>query len=152
MTMSTARKPIGDCGPEFGRRFERELRSTIRHDGHETSRRFAARMFEIGRTADRFDRAERIQAECDRLLTLSDAEITMTVSSIDPAPLTATPAPVAPPVRPWEGRGSARAAEGATRPAPSALFAFVRMALEAAALCAFAAGVMLMADALLGRG
>mgnify|MGYP001767638721 CR=1 FL=1 len=55
---------------------------------------------------------------------------------------------------PSRGRRAARRAiaEGATRPAPSALFTFVRMALEAAALCAFAAGVMLMADALLGRG
>ena len=53
--MSTALKPIGDCGPEFGRRVERALRATIcRRDAHEATRRFADRMFEIGRDYDRF--------------------------------------------------------------------------------------------------
>lgn len=60
--MSTARKPICDLGPEFTRRLDREVQ------------RFTRRMFEIGRGADRFDRAEQIQAEADRLLMLSDEE------------------------------------------------------------------------------
>lgn len=34
----------------------------------EISRRFSAAMFGIAVDADRFDRAERVQAECDRLL------------------------------------------------------------------------------------
>lgn len=60
--MSSTRSPIRDLGPEFLRRLDRDVQ------------RFTRRMFEIGRDADRFDRAERIQAECDRLLSLSDEE------------------------------------------------------------------------------
>ena len=60
--MSTALKPVRDIGPEFCRRLDREVQ------------RFSRRMFEIGRHADRFERAERVQAEADRLLTLSDEE------------------------------------------------------------------------------
>lgn len=53
--MTRAYLPPRDCGPEFVRRFARE-------------------MHRIGREATRHDRAERIQAECDRLLKLTDEE------------------------------------------------------------------------------
>ncbi|WP_333822816.1 hypothetical protein [Pinisolibacter sp.] len=149
MTMSTARKPIGDCGPEFGRRFERDLAAAVRRDGREVPRRFAARMIEIGRTADRFERADLIQAECDRLLTLSDEEVAMT-------PISTTGSSITDIARqyPSHGRRAVRRAiaEGTTRPAPSALFTVLRDALEVAALFAFVAMVVLLADALVGRG
>ena len=73
--MSTALKPIRDCGPEFGRRVERRLRAEIRADERDATRDFSARMFEIGRDCDRFERAEAIQAECDRLHALSSPPI-----------------------------------------------------------------------------
>lgn len=60
--MSSVHDPIGDVGPEFLRRFDHEVQ------------RFSRRMFEIARDADRLDRAERLQAECDRLLALPDEE------------------------------------------------------------------------------
>lgn len=69
--MSTARKPIGDLGPEFARRLDRQIQKAAR----ETARAFSRGMFEIARTADRFDRADRIQAECDRLLAHADADV-----------------------------------------------------------------------------
>ena len=53
-----------DLGPEFQRHLERG----VMH--------FARRMHEIGRHSDRFDRADLIQAECDRLARLSDEDAT----------------------------------------------------------------------------
>lgn len=88
--MSTALKPIRDCGPEFGRRFERGLKADLRVAEREAIRRFSHRMFEIGRDCDRFDRAEAIQAECDRLLALSlpvPEEDTMSLDVSAPAPV-----------------------------------------------------------------
>lgn len=70
--MSTARKPIGDLGPEFVRRLDRQFQKAARS----TALAFSRGMFEIARTADRFERADRIQAECDRLLALSDDSAT----------------------------------------------------------------------------
>ena len=61
--MSTALKPIRDLGPEFARRFDHEIQ------------RFSRRMFEIGASAGRFETADAIQAECDRLARLSDEEV-----------------------------------------------------------------------------
>lgn len=58
--MALSHHPPRDIGPEFSRRFARE-------------------MHRIAREAGRFERAERIQAECDRLLTLSDEETTNVV-------------------------------------------------------------------------
>ena len=60
--MSTALKPVRDIGPEFARRLDHEIQ------------RFSRRMFEIGASADRFETADAIQAECDRLAQLSDEE------------------------------------------------------------------------------
>lgn len=61
--MSTATKPVRDLGPEFLRRLDHEVLA------------FARRMFAIGRGCTRFERADQIQAECDRLLGLSDEEV-----------------------------------------------------------------------------
>ncbi len=120
--MSTALKPIGDCGPEFGRRVERALRADLRRDAHEATRRFADRMFEIGRDYDRFDRAEAIQAECDRLFALPLSLEAEDVMSLDFSPLDTTRHPIAAP-HPLTGlvpTRQARRAEGVNHPAPSA--------------------------------
>lgn len=53
--MASVHDTIRDLGPEFARRFSRE-------------------MFRIARTADRFTRAELVQAEVDRLNALTDEE------------------------------------------------------------------------------
>lgn len=62
--MSRVTAPVGDLGPEFARRVAREID------------RAAARFMRIGRTADRFERADLIQAECNRLAGLPTKELT----------------------------------------------------------------------------
>lgn len=53
--MSTALKPIRDIGPEFARKLDHEL-------------------VHAAKGIDRRGRADRVQAECDRLRSLSDEE------------------------------------------------------------------------------
>ncbi len=60
--MSRSYLPPRDLGPEFCRRLDHEVLA------------FARRMFAIGRGCTRFERAEQIQAEADRLLGITDEE------------------------------------------------------------------------------
>ena len=65
--MSSTRSPIRDVGPEFARRVDHE----IQHHARRIAKRFA----EIARSApDCRTAGERVQAEADRLLNLSDVE------------------------------------------------------------------------------
>jgi len=124
--MSTALKPVRDCGPEFGRRYERGLRADLRTADREAVRHFSARMIEIGRDCDRFDRANAIQAECDRLLALSPLPESEDIMALD--------VPIAPAIRPHFAPHPLHEAEPAraARPAASvrpALAVFLRKAM-----------------------
>lgn len=155
--MSTALKPVRDCGPEFGRRFERRLRAELRSTERDAARQFSSRLFEIGRDCDRFDRAEAIQAECDRLLTVIHPAEPEDSMSLDPPIAVAIRSSSAPhPLNEDVTSRAARIAEGARPAAPSArpstiVGQLVVDLVAAITLCTFLAAAMLWACVFAGR-